>query len=139
MDNSDQTQKTNIKKILLVEDEDSIRDLYKRQLDLEGYETDAKSNGKEGLEAANTNTYDLILLDIMLPDINGLEILKQVKQNPTTKNTPVIMLTNLGQDVTIKQGFELGAEGYLVKASYTPDQIIQEIKNVISGRHPSTP
>lgn len=120
------------KKLLLVEDEEYIRDLYKRQLDLAGLMTDAFGLGNEGLAAAEKNPYDLILLDIMLPDINGLQILQKIKQNPMSKNTPVVLLTNLGQDAVIKQGFELGADGYLVKAAYTPDQIVQEIKNIMA-------
>lgn len=120
------------KKLLLVEDEEYIRDLYKRQLDLAGLMTDAFGMGNEGLAAAEKNPYDLILLDIMLPDINGLQILQKIKQNPISKNTPVVLLTNLGQDAVIKQGFELGADGYLVKAAYTPDQIVQEIKNILA-------
>lgn len=117
--------------ILLAEDEDFIRDLYVRQFAQAGFAIDGFANGKEALEAINKKPYDIILLDIMLPDMNGLEILKQVKQNPNTANATVIMLTNLGQDAIIKQGFELGAEGYLVKAAYTPDQIVQEVKNVL--------
>lgn len=122
------------KKLLLVEDEEYIRDLYKRQLDLEGLQTDAFGKGEEGLAASKQNQYDLILLDIMLPDINGLQILQQLKQNEATKNIPVVLLTNLGQDAVIKQGFELGAEGYLVKTAYTPNQIVQEIKNIIERK-----
>ena len=128
------------KKLLLVEDEEYIRDLYKRQLDLAGLMTDAFGLGNEGLSAAEKNPYDLILLDIMLPDINGLQILQKIKQNPLSKNTPVVLLTNLGQDAVIKQGFELGADGYLVKAAYTPDQIVQEIKNILAkAPAPATP
>src|SRR3990167_3733949 len=122
-------------KVLLVEDEEFIRDLFKRQLDLSGFNTDAFSNGQDGLAAISKNAYDLILLDIMLPDINGLQILQNIRQNPTTKNVAVVLLTNLGQDAVIKQGFELGADGYLVKAAYTPDQIVQEVKNIMQKKN----
>lgn len=121
-------------KILLVEDEDYIRDLYKRQLDQAGLQTDAFATGQEGLSAIAANRYDLILLDIMLPDTNGLQILKEVKQNPAAKTTTVVLLTNLGQDVIIKEGFELGAEGYLIKASLTPNQVVQEVKNALAKK-----
>lgn len=123
-----------VKKILIVEDEESIRDLYKRQVELAGFQTDVAASGKDALTALSQNHYDLILLDIMLPDINGLQVLKEVKGNDKTKGTSVLMLTNLGQDITIKEGFSLGAEGYLIKASYTPDQIIQEINNILSKK-----
>ena len=118
----------------MVEDEDFIRDLFKRQLDLSGFSTDAFGTGQDGLAAITKNAYDLVLLDIMLPDINGLQILQSIRQNPVTKNIVVVLLTNLGQDAVIKQGFELGADGYLVKAAYTPDQIVQEVKNIIQKK-----
>lgn len=122
-------------KVLLVEDEEFIRDLFKRQLDLSGFTTDAFSTGQDGLSAISKNAYDLVLLDIMLPDINGLQILQNIRQNPATKNVAVVLLTNLGQDAVIKQGFELGADGYLVKAAYTPDQIVQEVKNIMQKKN----
>ncbi len=123
-------------KILLIEDEDFIRDLYKRQLELAGMPTDAFGLGNDGLKAAHQNPtlYSLVLLDIMLPDTNGLQILKDLKQNNDTKPIPVILLTNLSQDMLIKEGFELGAEGYLVKAAYTPAQIVQEVKNILAKK-----
>lgn len=121
-------------KVLLVEDEEFIRDLFKRQLDLSGFTTDAFGTGQEGLTALTRNAYDLALLDIMLPDINGLQILQNIRQNANTKNLVVVLLTNLGQDAVIKQGFELGADGYLVKAAYTPDQIVQEVKNIMQKK-----
>ncbi len=121
-------------KVLLVEDEEFIRDLFKRQLDLSGFTTDAFANGQDGLSAISKNSYDLVLLDIMLPDINGLQILQKIRQDEATKNVVVVLLTNLGQDAVIKQGFELGADGYLVKAAYTPDQIVQEVKNIIAKK-----
>lgn len=123
-------------RVLLVEDEEFIRDLFKRQLDLSGFATDAFANGQDGLAAISKNAYDLVLLDIMLPDINGLQILQNIRQNPATKGVAVVLLTNLGQDAVIKQGFELGADGYLVKAAYTPDQIVQEVKNIMAKKAP---
>ena len=119
-------------KVLLIEDEDFIRDLYKRQFEKAGFVIEAIANGKDGLAAAGQNKYDLLLLDIMLPDLNGIEILRQIKQNPATKAMPVVLLTNLGQDEIIKEGFKLGAEGYLIKASFTPDQIVQEATNILN-------
>lgn len=121
-------------RVLLVEDEEFIRDLFKRQLDLSGFTTDAFGSGQDGLAALTKNAYDLVLLDIMLPDVNGLQILQNIRQNPATKNLVVVLLTNLGQDSVIKQGFELGADGYLVKAAYTPDQIVQEVKNIMQKK-----
>ncbi|MBI2036556.1 response regulator [Candidatus Microgenomates bacterium] len=121
------------KKILLIEDEEFIRDLYQRQLNLAGIKTDAAENGKEGLALLGKNFYSLILLDIMLPSVNGLDILKQIKANEKTKDIPVVLLTNLGQDEIMKEGFRLGAKAYIVKALHTPDEIVKKIKEFLDG------
>lgn len=121
------------KKILLVEDEDFIRDLYVRQLTKAGFMIKSASDGQIGLNMLKTEPFDLLLLDIMLPGINGLQVLREFKtQNP---NSPMItiLLTNLGQEAVIKEGFELGAQAYLIKASYTPDQVVSEVKNALAA------
>lgn len=118
------------KRILLIEDEDFIRDLYKRQLDAHGFATDVCANGKDGLAAIFRSPYDLVLLDIMLPDINGLQILKELQQK-NVKNTPVVLLTNLGQESVIKEAFALGAREYISKASYTPDQLVKMVEGLL--------
>ena len=124
-------------KILLIEDEPSIRDLYSRQLTKAGYTVAVAEDGNKGLELLKADTYDLLLLDIMLPGINGLQVLREFKtQNPNSQ-MKVVLLTNLGQDTVIKEGFTLGASAYLIKASYTPDQIVTEVNNLIAGQ-PST-
>lgn len=119
------------KRILLIEDEDLIRDLYKRQLEKVGLTTDAFATGQEGLTALDRDSYDLILLDIMLPKVNGLDILMQLKRNEKTKNIPVILVSNLGQDDVVQEGLNLGATSYLVKLHHTPDQIVEEVKKVL--------
>lgn len=121
-------------KALIIEDEQFIRDIYKRQLEKAGITVDGFGNGTEGLQSTKQTKYNIILLDIMLPDLNGLEILKQIKLNPLNKDVPVILLTNLGQDEVIKEAFTLGAQGYFIKASYTPDQITSEVKNILARR-----
>ncbi len=121
------------KKLLLIEDEDFIRELYARQLRLAGFEVDPMPNGNDGLAASKKADYDMVLLDIMLPDINGLEVLKKIKEDPQTQKMRVVLLTNLGQDSVQKEGASLGAVGYLIKASYTPNQIVEEIKKLIAA------
>ena len=126
------------KKILLVEDEDFIRELYVRQLTKEGFDVKSAADGTTGLAMLKQENFDLLLLDIMLPGMNGLQLLREYKtQNP---NSPLItiLLTNLGQEAVIKEGFELGAQAYLIKASYTPDQVVTEVKNALFGGQPST-
>lgn len=126
------------KKILLVEDEEMIRELYARQLSRAGFWVKAVETGEEGLEALKQGAFDLLLLDIMLPGINGLQMFREFKiQNPKSSMI-LILLTNLGQESVIKEGFELGAQSYLIKTSYTPDQVVQEVKNALEGKSPSS-
>ena len=121
------------KKILLVEDDLLIREMYESELIRAGYQVTACSSGEDGIKALLKDHFDLALLDIMLPGINGLEVLKQIKQHPQTKNIRVVLLTNLGHETVIKTGFELGAIGYLIKSAYTPDQVIKEVKSFMDG------
>jgi len=116
------------KKILIIEDDFFIRELYQRQLQKENYEVAVATDGAEGLVQVASQKPDLILLDIMLPRLNGLDLLRTLKSKPETANIPVILLTNLGQESVIKEGFTLGADGYLIKSAYTPSQIIEEVK-----------
>ncbi|OGE32115.1 hypothetical protein A2631_03285 [Candidatus Daviesbacteria bacterium RIFCSPHIGHO2_01_FULL_44_29] len=128
-----------MKKILVVEDEAFIADLYSRQLTLAGFSVKVASDGLTGLKTLEADQYDLLLLDIMLPGLNGLELLKQWRAKSPQSSMPVLLLTNLGQDAVIKEGFELGAQGYLIKASYTPDQVVNEVRNALSGKQAGSP
>ncbi len=117
------------KRILLIEDEIFIRELYEKVLQGAGYDVTGVQDGQEGLSKARSDTFDLILLDIMLPKMTGIDVLKEIKKDPseTLRNTPVYLLTNLGQESIIKEAFKMGAEGYLLKAKYLPPQIVSEI------------
>lgn len=122
------------KKILLIEDDDLIRQLYADQLKAAGLQVFDYPDGNSGLSALRLEKYDLIILDIMLPDINGLEILKQIKKDSNLKSIPVVLLTNLGQDSVIKEGFKLGADAYFIKLAYNPDQIVAEVKKILTSQ-----
>ena len=116
-------------KILVVEDDQFLRELYEELLKEEGYIVDLASDGDIGLTKLQAGGYDLVLLDIMLPKIDGLEILRKLKESPPkSTNGPVVLLTNLGQDSIIKEGFNLGASGYLIKSAMNPDQVLNEVK-----------
>lgn len=123
------------KKILLIEDEDYIREIYKEEIESAGFTVDGFPTGQQGLEAFKNNAYDLVVLDIVLPDINGLHVLKQIKQDKDKNNVPVLLLTNLDQDIIVKQGLEFGAEAYLEKVSNTPDIIVDKIESILDGTH----
>ncbi len=122
-----------VKKILLVEDEESIRDLYTRQLTNDGFQVKTAFSGKAGLDALKAEAFDVLLLDIMLPDMNGLQLLREIKTENLHPDMKVVMLTNLGQEDLIKQAFSMGTQSYLIKSSYTPEQISNEVKNLFKA------
>lgn len=123
------------RKILLIEDEFFIRDLYERYLKKSGYEVISAVDGEDGLNKALAEQVDLILLDIMMPKMTGIEVLEKIKQEGSiAKNTPVYLLTNQVQESIIKEAFKLGAEGYLIKAQLLPKQIVEEIQNIFKNR-----
>lgn len=116
------------KKILLIEDDVFVSDLYKNVLTKAGYEIDIAEDGEKALEIAKENDYNLILLDIMLPKLTGLEVLQGLKaEGSRAENTPVYLLTNLGEENVIGEAYKIGAEGYLLKAKYLPNQLVEEI------------
>lgn len=122
-----------MQKILIIEDDQFLRELYAELLESEGLEVDTAVDGVEGLQKAKSGKYDLTLLDIMLPKKDGLSILKELNEAQRKNLGQVVMLTNLGQDAVIKQGFELGAGGYLIKSALTPDQVLHEVR-IFLGR-----
>jgi DNA-binding response OmpR family regulator len=112
------------KKILLIEDELSINDLYKRVLEHAGFEVIVAFDGIQGLALAQ-NKPDVILLDIMLPKMNGIEVLKQIKLLEGTKRIPVVLISNLGQTEVIEKAYQLGAQGYILKMRINPGQLVE--------------
>jgi DNA-binding response OmpR family regulator len=122
------------KKILVVEDEEYLRDLYVEILTKEGYTIEQASDGQEGLELMRKGGYDLVLLDIMLPKLDGFQILEKLQlEPPSSPNKAVLILTNLGKEVNVARGISLGARGYLTKTDTTPDQVIKEVKSYLEG------
>lgn len=120
-------------KILLVEDETELRELYEMLLRDAGYDVTAKPDGKTGLEAIEKGGYDLVLLDIMLPFIDGLEILDRLAKGSERKQKAktIVLLTNLAQDQTIAKALELGVRGYMIKSDYNPEQLLQTVADFL--------
>jgi DNA-binding response OmpR family regulator len=127
---------TEPKSILLVEDDKFLRELLTRRLREEQFTVHPAIDGEEAFKVLDGEKVDLVLLDIILPGMNGFEILKRLKEDPTVAHIPVMMLTNLGQKGDMERGEELGAEAYMVKAQYTPREIVERIKKLFafSGR-----
>ena len=114
-------------RILVVDDEDRIRKLVKMYLEREGYETDEADNGQDALDKALNEDYDCILLDLMLPEIDGIEVCKRVRE---TKSTPIIMLTAKGEENNRVEGFEIGADDYIVKP-FSPREVVLRVKALL--------
>lgn len=125
------------KKILLVEDEPLLVNLYKETFDNKPYIFSVAETGNEGLDAVESDRPDLILLDILLPGMNGFEVLRKLKESPKTKDIPVIVLTNLGSEETDKDrqlAMSLGAVDYLVKSYHTPDELLKIVSKYLAGK-----
>ena len=118
-----------MKKILLIEDDAYIRSLYEDVLRHAGFEITAAVDGEDALSKASSVTgFDLVLLDIMLPKLTGMEVLKAFREDSSPmKNTPIYLLTNLGEDTVAKEAYKMGADGYLLKAKYLPKELIAEV------------
>jgi CheY-like chemotaxis protein len=121
------------KKILLVDDDPVFTQLYASVFNSAGLNCVTAEHGLEALDAAKEEKPDLILLDIMMPDINGFEVLKRLKVGPTTAQIPVWMLTNLAEQIDQETATSLGASGYLVKSTNTPKQVCQKIDAFFAG------
>lgn len=120
-----------MKKILLIEDDPFLIDIYQTKLKEKKFEVFLAENGREAFEILKEKRPNLILLDIVLPYIDGWEILKKIKKNPKFKDTKVVIISNLSQKQEIEKGLKLGAEKYLIKAHYTPSEVIEEIEKIL--------
>lgn len=118
-------------KILIVEDDAYVRRLYRRTFVFEKFDVEMAENGQQGLEKAASYSPDLIILDILMEGIDGIEVLKRLKKHDKTKQIPVIMLTAVTDDHRIHLAFELGAAGYMVKSEYTPKQVVGAVKQLL--------
>jgi len=115
-------------KILLIEDEEMLSSMYKTKFEKEGMEVDIAQDGEVGLEKAKSGNYNIVLIDIIMPKLDGFATLKQLREMEQYKTVPILMLTNLGQEEDIEKGKKLGATDYLIKANFTPSQVLEKIK-----------
>lgn len=120
------------KKILIVEDDEFLLSMYSTKFEIEGYEVVMASDGEMGVEKAQKEKPGIILLDIMLPNMDGFDVLRKLKSNSETSSIPVILLTNLSQKQDVEQGLSLGADDYLVKAHFMPSEVVDKINRLIT-------
>ncbi|MFA5022371.1 MAG: response regulator [Patescibacteria group bacterium] len=117
------------KKILIIEDDKFLAKMLARMLESYKYQTILAASGSEGLAKAETGEANLILLDIMLPDLDGFDVLQKIKNNAKSKDTPVIIMSNLGQPEDVAQGKKLGAKDYLVKSDLSLDEVAKKVSD----------
>lgn len=108
-----------------------LAEMYATKFTMEGFKVVTANDGASGLQAALADRPAVILLDIIMPKLDGFAVLKQLKQNPSLKTVPVILLTNLGQEDDIKRGKELGADDYYVKADHSPQEVVEKARAFI--------
>jgi len=119
------------KKILVIEDEKTLRFLLNQTLAEEGFEVEEAIDGEEGIQKLKESKPDLILLDLLLPGIDGFEVLSRIKRDSDSESIPVIILSNLGQEEEVERGLKLGAIDYLIKAHFTLDEIALRVKKFL--------
>lgn len=120
-------------KVLVIEDEPSLQEAARLKLEREGIEVFSASTGEDGLKLLKEKKPDLLWLDILLPGMNGLEVLRQVRENPETKALPVIILSVSSGPDKIKQAFGLGVVDYMVKSQYTLEDVVKKVKEVLGS------
>lgn len=118
-----------MKKIFVVDDERDIVELLTYNLQKEGYTVDSANNGKDALKKIQTNTYDLAILDLMLPDLQGIELCNIIRNNPSTSDLPIIILTAKGEEIDRVIGLEMGADDYITKP-FSPRELIARVKAI---------
>lgn len=120
-----------MKKILLVEDDPLITEIYTTKLKESDFEVVAVSDGKSAFKKLKENQFDLVVLDLVLPELTGFELLTKIRKDSKLKNIKVLILSNLGQKSDIEQGQKLGASKYLIKANFTPSEVVEEIRKLL--------
>jgi len=121
-------------KILLIEDDKMLADMYITKFSKEGLKVIRAEDGAKGLEIAKKEKPDMILLDIIMPKLDGFAVLRELKKNPDMGNTHILLLTNLGQSEDVDKGKELGADDYFIKANHTPAEIVEKVKYLLTNK-----
>lgn len=121
-----------MKKILLIEDDPFLSEIYATKFEEAGFEISVAQEGMLGLAKIREHAPDLLILDIVMPNMDGFELLRTVKADAELKHIPVVILSNLGEQENVEKGFKLGASAYIIKAHYTPTEVVAKVKEVFS-------
>jgi len=120
-----------MKKILIIEDEEILMNLLQRKLIQEGYDVSIARDGDDGLKSMRKRLPDLILLDILMPRVGGIEVMEEMQKDDSLKNIPVVIISNSGQPVEIDRAQQLGARDWLIKTEFDPQEVVDKIKKQI--------
>jgi DNA-binding response OmpR family regulator len=118
-------------KIAIIEDDPVISQMYRMKFEADGFDVQLANNGKRGVELVKVFSPDLILLDLQMPEMTGVEALTVIRKSESSKDTPVIILTNMGEEESPKELRTLGVHSYIVKANLTPRQVVQRVKEAL--------
>ncbi|OGD56066.1 hypothetical protein A2V71_03885 [Candidatus Berkelbacteria bacterium RBG_13_40_8] len=121
-------------KLLLIEDDVTLVKMYERKFKSDGYDVAIAYDGIEGLKKASEEKPGLIVLDLMLPKLDGISVFKKLRSQPETFKTPVLLLTNFDQEDAVFECFKLGAVDYLIKSDVTPQQVVTKIENLLENQ-----
>ena len=121
----------NKEKILVIEDEKILLDAIAKKLQVAGYSVRTALNGEEGLEKIKEEKPDLILLDILMPKVDGFEVLKKMSEDKELSEIPVVIISNSGQPVEIERAMSMGVKDYLIKAEFDPEVVIAKVRNIL--------
>ncbi len=119
--------------LLLVEDDFFLRSLMCKKLELENFTVIEAENGRHALEELDKNKIDLILLDLLMPEVDGFEVLEAVSKNPKLSKIPIIVLSNFGQKEKIDKAMSFGAKDFIIKAHFTPGEVVEKIKKQLKN------
>lgn len=120
-------------KVLIVEDDQFLLRMYKKKFEVAGFEVEVAGDGEEGLLRMRTTKPNIVLMDIMMPKLNGLDAIVQAKADNLIKNIPILVLTNLSNTDDAQSAVKNGALGYLVKSDFTPSQVVDKVKEILGG------
>ncbi|MFC1727011.1 response regulator transcription factor [Patescibacteria group bacterium] len=119
-------------RVLMIEDDPPMVKMYSTKLEIEGFEVEVAYDGEEGLKKIEQWKPDLVVLDLMIPKVGGMDVLEKLRLVSATKNVPVMILSNLSQEQDIQRAKELGVKEFLVKANYTPGQVVEKIRQTLA-------
>ena len=120
--------------VLIVEDDVFLAEIYQKKFEMEGFKVSTANNGEKGLSDIQKKKPDIVLLDILLPKLDGFAVLEELKKDPAVKDVPVILLTNLGQKDDVQRGLDEGASDYLIKTHFKPSEVVDKVRKILQKK-----